>query len=72
MGSKSIGPFVKQGNPIPQFITTALFCSMLCSPEITIKNIGPFTSKTFELKEGDKLWFRGPYGKGYLALDRQY
>ena len=40
--------------------------------EITIKNVGPFTEKTFELKEGDKLWLRGPYGKGYLTLDKQY
>ena len=40
--------------------------------EITIKKIGPFTKKAFELKEGDKIWLRGPYGKGYKALDKPY
>ncbi|RLG14339.1 MAG: dihydroorotate dehydrogenase electron transfer subunit [Candidatus Nanohalarchaeota archaeon] len=40
--------------------------------EITIKKIGPFTEKTFNLKEGDKLWLRGPYGKGYNNFEKPY
>jgi len=31
----------------------------------TARKIGPFTSRLFELKEGDKIGIRGPYGKGY-------
>lgn len=30
--------------------------------KITVKNIGPFTNKLFQLKISDKLSFRGPYG----------
>ena len=32
---------------------------------ITVKKIGPFTSKLFEIKRGEKLGVRGPYGKGF-------
>jgi len=32
---------------------------------ITVKRRGPFTSALFELKEGDTLWVRGPYGNGF-------
>lgn len=32
---------------------------------IVVKNVGPFTSRLFELKEGDYLWIRGPYGRGF-------
>lgn len=31
----------------------------------TARKLGPFTSKLFELKEGDRIGVRGPYGKGY-------
>ncbi|ASJ03645.1 dihydroorotate dehydrogenase electron transfer subunit [Thermococcus profundus] len=32
---------------------------------LIVKKVGPFTSRLFELKEGDSLWVRGPYGKGF-------
>ncbi|WP_456367536.1 dihydroorotate dehydrogenase electron transfer subunit [Thermococcus sp.] len=32
---------------------------------VMIKRVGPFTSKLFELKPGDRLWIRGPYGHGF-------
>lgn len=32
---------------------------------ITVKEVGDFTSRLIRLKEGDKLWLRGPYGKGF-------
>ena len=31
----------------------------------TVKKIGKGTSKMHSLKKGDKLWLRGPYGKGF-------
>ncbi len=32
---------------------------------VTVQQKGKFTEKLFELKEGDKLGIRGPYGKGF-------
>ncbi|GAB6101131.1 dihydroorotate dehydrogenase electron transfer subunit [Thermococcus atlanticus] len=32
---------------------------------IAVKRVGPFTSRLFELEEGDYLWIRGPYGNGF-------
>ncbi|WP_056934317.1 dihydroorotate dehydrogenase electron transfer subunit [Thermococcus barophilus] len=32
---------------------------------ILVKRVGAFTSKMFELKEGNYIWIRGPYGKGF-------
>jgi len=32
---------------------------------LLVKRVGPFTSKLFELEEGDRLWVRGPYGRGF-------
>ena len=32
---------------------------------LVIKRVGPFTSRLFELQEGDRLWIRGPYGRGF-------
>ena len=32
---------------------------------IVVKRVGPFTSRLFELKEGDYLWIRGPYGRAF-------
>ncbi|CAD5243242.1 dihydroorotate dehydrogenase electron transfer subunit [Thermococcus camini] len=32
---------------------------------IVVKRVGPFTSRLFELAEGDYLWIRGPYGRGF-------
>ena len=34
--------------------------------EIALNKVGPFTSKMFQLKEGDLLKFKGPYGKFYF------
>jgi len=33
----------------------------------TIEKIGAFTSKLFEMKTGDKIGIRGPYGKGFTV-----
>ncbi|WP_048150134.1 dihydroorotate dehydrogenase electron transfer subunit [Palaeococcus ferrophilus] len=32
---------------------------------IVVKRVGSFTTKLFELGEGDYLWIRGPYGRGF-------
>jgi len=32
---------------------------------LVVKKVGPFTSKLFELEAGDRLWIRGPYGRGF-------
>jgi len=32
---------------------------------LLVKRVGPFTSKLFELSEGERLWVRGPYGRGF-------
>ncbi|OYT33940.1 MAG: dihydroorotate dehydrogenase electron transfer subunit [Candidatus Aenigmarchaeota archaeon ex4484_52] len=40
--------------------------------EITIKKIGVFTSEIFKLKQRDRLWLRGPYGKGYKDFKKPY
>lgn len=32
---------------------------------LVVKRIGSFTSRLFELKAGEKLWIRGPYGRGF-------
>ncbi|NJF25692.1 dihydroorotate dehydrogenase electron transfer subunit [Thermococcus sp. Bubb.Bath] len=32
---------------------------------LVVKKVGPFTSKLFELGTGDRLWIRGPYGRGF-------
>jgi len=35
----------------------------------TVKRIGKGTTAMHKLKEGDKLWIRGPYGKGFEMED---
>lgn len=35
------------------------------SLQMTIKNIGPFTSRLFEMKVGDLVSIRGPYGQAF-------
>src|SRR3989338_1216439 len=40
--------------------------SVSYSNGITIKRIGEFTSKLFDLQANDKLWIRGPYGNSFL------
>jgi len=35
------------------------------SLEMTIRKVGRLTDKIFELKPGDKLYMRGPYGNGF-------
>ncbi|ASJ11510.1 dihydroorotate dehydrogenase electron transfer subunit [Thermococcus thioreducens] len=32
---------------------------------IVVKRVGPFTSRLFEIEEGDHVWIRGPYGRGF-------
>lgn len=33
--------------------------------EVTVKQVGDFTKKLFEMEAGDKIGFRGPYGNGF-------
>ena len=37
--------------------------------EIALNKVGPFTTKMFQLKAGDLLKFKGPYGKFYFSED---
>ncbi|WP_457751479.1 dihydroorotate dehydrogenase electron transfer subunit [Thermococcus sp.] len=32
---------------------------------LVVKRVGLFTSKLFDLEEGERLWIRGPYGRGF-------
>lgn len=33
--------------------------------KLSIANVGPFSKKMHELKKGDFVWIRGPFGKGF-------
>ena len=37
---------------------------------ITVQKVGDATEKLFELKEGDELGIRGPFGKGYTLPEK--
>jgi len=37
---------------------------------LTIARVGPFTEAAHRLREGDRLWVRGPYGRGFAPLPR--
>jgi len=37
---------------------------------LTIARAGPFTEAVHRLRVGDKLWLRGPFGRGFTMLDR--
>ena len=36
---------------------------------ITVARVGPFTTAMHELSAGDRLWLRGPYGRGFSVCD---
>lgn len=36
---------------------------------LLVKRVGPFTAKLFELEEGERLWIRGPYGRGFKRVE---
>ncbi len=38
---------------------------------IVVKRIGPFTSRLFNLEPGSRVWFRGPYGRGFKPRGRK-
>ena len=38
---------------------------------LVVKRVGPFTSRLFELEEGDRLWIRGPYGRGFEPVGKR-
>lgn len=38
---------------------------------LTIARVGPFTAAAHRLRPGDRLWIRGPYGRGFALLSRQ-
>ncbi len=58
-------------------IKTARAYSVASSPlnkrylEIALNKVGPFTTKLFEMNEGDLLKFKGPYGKFYFTGEIQ-
>jgi len=37
----------------------------------TVKRIGLGTKKMHSLKEGDKIWIRGPYGRGFEIINKK-
>ncbi|MDV3104144.1 dihydroorotate dehydrogenase electron transfer subunit [Thermococcus waiotapuensis] len=37
---------------------------------IVVKKVGPFTSELFRREEGERLWIRGPYGKGFTPAGK--
>jgi len=41
------------------------FSKLKGNVEITVEKRGPFTERMFELRKGDKLGIRGPYGNGW-------
>jgi sulfite reductase subunit B len=51
-------------------------CSLPEAPDIldiSIRKVGFVTNAIHRLREGDELWFRGPYGRGFpleLSIDR--
>lgn len=36
---------------------------------ITVKNFGWYSERLLSLREGDPLWVRGPYGKGFPVIE---
>lgn len=38
---------------------------------ILVKRVGYFTSRLFELEEGDCVWIRGPYGRGFTLKGKR-
>ena len=69
------GQFFMVSFPGDAEIKTARAYSVASSPmekkylEIALNKIGPFTTKMFQLKPGDLLKFKGPYGKFYFNED---
>ena len=45
--------------------------SLAWKDTIAVKRIGPFTSRLFELEPGDRLWLRGPYGRGFAPKGKR-
>ncbi len=45
--------------------------SLAWKDTIAVKRIGPFTSRLFELEPGDRLWLRGPYGRGFTPKGKR-
>jgi len=39
--------------------------------QLTLKNVGPFTSRLFKLGKGDKVGIRGPYGNGFKLTGKR-
>lgn len=55
------GQFIMAG--IPGFGEAAF--SLCAENEICVRKVGTVTTQMHRLKEGDKLWVRGPYGRGW-------
>lgn len=39
---------------------------------LTVARVGPFTESLCALRPGDRLWLRGPYGKGFELVGRRH
>ena len=69
------GQFFMVSFPNDSEIKTGRAYSISSSPqqksylEIALNKVGPFTTKMFQMKEGDFLRFKGPYGKFYFNED---
>ncbi|HHQ45070.1 MAG TPA: dihydroorotate dehydrogenase electron transfer subunit [Candidatus Altiarchaeales archaeon] len=53
---------------IPGLDEKPMSLSCLDPVEVTVKKVGPFTEKLFEMTVGDFIGFRGPYGNGFKPV----
>ena len=67
--SASPGQFVMVSLPKVGEVPIAISRIGDTSIDITVRNVGCVTSKLFKLKRGDKLFVRGPYGRGFPLDD---
>jgi len=54
---------------IPGLDEKPMSFSGLNPPQVTVKKVGSFTGEMFQMKAGDWIGFRGPYGVGFEAVD---
>jgi dihydroorotate dehydrogenase electron transfer subunit len=56
---------------LPRLDEKPLSLSGLSPIELTVDRVGPFTSAMHALSPGDRLWLRGPYGRGFALPGEQ-
>ncbi|MBU1164906.1 dihydroorotate dehydrogenase electron transfer subunit [Patescibacteria group bacterium] len=59
------GQFVMVWLPEIDAKPISIACTTNNNFSLSIKKVGPFTTKLFKLKKGNKMSVQGPYGKGY-------